>query len=63
MYIYIYIFIYTHTKTIFTENILATAFINSLLSTSHLSLILHFETNLRVIIYIIYINEPDNSDD
>ena len=49
-------------KPIFTENISATAFINSLLSTSHFSLMLHYKTNLKVIIYIIYINEPDNSD-
>ena len=50
------------TKPSFTENISATAFINSLLSTSHFFLTLHFETNLQVIISIIYINEPDNSD-
>ena len=49
---YIYIF-KEKTKPIFTENISATAFINSLLSTSHFSLMLHFKTNLQVIIYII----------
>ena len=37
------------TKVIFTENISATAFINSLLSTSHFSLMLHFKTNLLVV--------------
>ena len=35
---------------------------NSLLSTSHFSLMLHFKTNLQVIIYAIYTNKPDNSD-
>ena len=50
------------TKAIFIENILATALINSFLSTSRFFLILHFEMILQVIIYIIYINEPDNSD-
>ena len=63
-YIYICIYIFKEkTKPIFTENISATAFINnSLLSTSHFSLLLHFKTNLQVIIYIIYIKEPDRSD-
>ena len=37
------------TKPIFTENISATAFINSLLSTSHSSLMLHFKShNLHI---------------
>ena len=54
IYIYIYKHIYMHifkekTKVIFTENISATAFINSLLSTSHFSLMLHFKTNLLVV--------------
>ena len=68
MYVCIYIYIYKYkvfkekTKTIFTQNISATAFINSLLSTSRFSLMLHFKTNLQVIIYIIDINKPDSSD-
>ena len=65
MYVYIYIYKYKvfkeKTKTIFTQNISATAFINSL-STSRFSLMLHFKTNLQVIIYIIDINKPDSSD-
>ena len=52
MSIYIYIYIYTHkilkekTKQIFIENVSATVFTNSLLSTSHFSLMIHFEINL-----------------
>ena len=47
MYRYIYIYILyklfkENTKTVFTENISATTLINSLLSTSHFSLMLHF---------------------
>ena len=73
VYIYIYIYIcmyvcihtyiyvrYSRKKQIFIENVLATAFINSFLSTSNFSLMIHFKTNLHVIIYIIYINEPLN---
>ena len=76
IYIYVYIYIYIHiyiypniskvfkekAKPIVTENISATAFINSLLTTSHFSLMLYFKTNSQVIIYKIFINEPDNSD-
>ena len=54
---YMYIRYLRKTKTIFTENILATGFINSLLSKSHFSLIIH----LQVTIYIIYMNETDNA--
>ena len=64
MYIYIYIYIYKlfkeKAKQIFIENFSATAFTNLLLSTSHFSLITHFKTNLQVVIYIIYINQPLN---
>ena len=59
--IYIYKAFKGKTKTIFIENISATAFSNSLLSTSHFSFMLHFKTNLQVTIYIIYINEPEFS--
>ena len=62
-YIYIYIYIYEvfkeKTKQIFIENVSA-AFTNSLLSASHFSLMIHFKTNLQLIIYIIYIHEPLN---
>ena len=54
-----YIFIQGKTK-IFIQNVSATAFTNSLLSTSHFSLMTHFKTNIQVIIHIIYINEPLN---
>ena len=47
---------------IIIENISATAIINSLLPTSHFSVMLYFKTNLLVITYRIYISEPDNSD-
>ena len=70
----VHIYIYIHTYTIYTidvryskkkekqiiiGNILTTAFINSFLSTNRFSLMIHFITNLQVIINI---NEPDNSD-
>ena len=57
MYTYIYIYVYIY---IYIENVSTTVFINSLLSTSHFSLMIHFKTNLQVIISKIYINEPDN---
>ena len=72
IYTYTYIYIYIYTYNIYICMYIykinkyyinkATAFINSLLSASHFSLMLHFKTNLQVIIYIIYINKPDNSD-
>ena len=69
MYVYVYTDIYGYTaislktffffiekqKPIIIENISATPFINSLSLTSHFSLMIHFKTNLQVIIYIIYI--------
>ena len=66
MYIYIYIFLYgiqgkNKNKTL-NFDISATAFINSLLSTNHFSCVTNFKMNVKVIIYIIYINEPYNSD-
>ena len=62
VYIYIYIYIYIFKRySNFIENDSATAFINSLLSTDNFSLMTHFKTNLQVIIYISYINEPDNN--
>ena len=64
MYIYIKVFKEKTKKQkqqIFIENVSATAFINSLLSTSHFSLMIHFKTNLQVTMYIIYINQPDNN--
>ena len=57
---YIYKVFKEKTKQIFIENVSAIAFTNSLLSTSHFSPMIHFKTNLQVIIYIIYINEPLN---
>ena len=63
IYIYIHIYIYKVFKEktkIFIKNVLATAFTKSLLSTSNFSVMIHFKTNLQVIIYIIYINEPLN---
>ena len=39
-------------KQIIIESISATAFINSFLSASHFSLMIHFKTNLQVIIDI-----------
>ena len=60
MYIYIYGIYKEKTKQIFIENVSATAFTNSLLLTSHFSLMKHFKTNLKVIIHIFYINEPLN---
>ena len=53
MYIYIKVFKEKTKKQkqqIFIENVSATAFINSLLSTSHFSLMIHFKANLQVII-------------
>ena len=45
----------------FIESVSATAIINSLISTSNFSLMIQFKTNLQVMIYIIYSNEPDNN--
>ena len=65
MYIYIYIYKYIYKrysrkkqKQIIIGNISATAFINTFLSTSHFSLMIHFKTNVQSIIYM---NEPENS--
>ena len=56
MYVYIYVYkIYSN----FIENVSATTFINSLSSTSNFSLVIHFKMNLQAVIYVIYINEPD----
>ena len=56
----IHLYFDSYTKQILIENVSATPFINSLLLTSHFSLMMHFKTNLQVIIYILYINEPLN---
>ena len=58
--IYIKVYIYKVFKEKIKQNISATDFINSLLPTSHFFLMINFKTNLQVIMYIIYINEPLN---